>query len=295
MLAPKHSSSPFGVVPLAADAHDEVMRLFEHRTPRHVHIDWREMADWLPHPGLRCYVGGQNGRVQSVLGATIHDSPDGQDAAWLRFALPGSAFRPGPTLDPLWEALRADLSASGVGIVALLVINRWVEEIATRWGFEETNAVITLVRRRGPIPLPPVPPVTLRELGKDTSELDTVARIDAEAFDSIWRYDRDTLAAAQEHAATFTCLERNGEMLGYQLSTAHGESGHLARLAVLPEAQGQGYGSALVGGMLRTFEQRGISVITVNTQEDNLRSQQLYDRLGFIPTGHRAPVWTLAL
>jgi ribosomal-protein-alanine N-acetyltransferase len=294
MLAPKHDT-PLRVAPLGPRAHDEVARLFERRMPRHVHIDWRELVDWLPHPGLHCYVGRQNGRVESVLGATVHDSPDGRDAAWLRFALPASGLRPGPTLDPLWETLRADLIASGVEVAALLVISRWVEEVATRWGFEETNAVITLVRRRGPIPLPPVPPVTIREMGRDTGELDTVARLDAAAFDPIWRYDRDTLATAQAHAATFSCLERDGEMLGYQLSTAHGESGHLARLAVLPEAQGQGYGSALVGGMLRHFERRGITVITVNTQEDNLRSQRLYDRLGFIPTGHRAPVWTLNL
>lgn len=294
MLAPKPSSAPLRVVPLGPDAHDEVARLFERRTPRHVHIDWRELVDWLPHPGLRCYVGRQNGQVQTVLGATLHAPVAGSGAAWLRFALPASTLRPGLALDPLWEALRADLIGRGVRVVALLVINRWVEEFATRWGFTETNAVITLVRRRGPVPRSPAPPVVIREIGS-TDELDAVVRIDAAAFGSIWRYDRDTLLAAQAHAAIFTCLERGGEMLGYQLSTGHGESGHLARLAVLPEVQGRGYGSALVGGVIRHFERRGISVITVNTQEDNLRSQRLYDRLGFSPTGHRAPVWTLAL
>ena len=47
--------------------------------------------------------------------------------------------------------------------------------------------------------------------------------------------------------------------------------------------------------MLRFFQQRGISLITVNTQADNLRSQRLYHRLGFEVLGPSAPVWTLDL
>jgi ribosomal protein S18 acetylase RimI-like enzyme len=84
-------------------------------------------------------------------------------------------------------------------------------------------------------------------------------------------------------------------VLGYQLSTSHSRDGHLARLAVLPDFQGRGLGGMLIGEMVRFFEGRGVTTLTVITQEDNLASQHLYRRLGFDYTGHRVPVWSINL
>ncbi|HLV44537.1 MAG TPA: GNAT family N-acetyltransferase, partial [Aggregatilineales bacterium] len=189
---------------------------------------------------------------------------------------------------------REDLARAGIGQVGLVVINPWVTDFITRWGFRETNAVVTMQRRSGPIPAAPEPPLVLREV-RSAGELAEIAWLDAQAFGPLWQYDRDTLAAARREAATFTRLERDGQLLGYELSTRHVGSAHLARLAVLPGEQGQGLGGLLVGHMLRFFEARGIHLITVNTQEDNIRSQRLYKRLGFEFTGHRAPVWEAEL
>jgi ribosomal-protein-alanine N-acetyltransferase len=153
--------------------------------------------------------------------------------------------------------------------------------------------VITLRRETGPIPDPPQPPLTIREVS--ISELDAIAGLDAGAFEPIWHHNRAALESASRQAATFTVIENGREMLGYQLSTWHMDSGHLARLAIRPDRQGQGLGAALVGGMLRFFAERDIAMITVNTQADNTTSQRLYRRLGFEASGHSVPFWSIDL
>ena len=289
--------------PLQRRDHREVARLFRLSPQAHTHIDWRTLEEWVhvaetPQAEDGSVLDGwlvrQDGDIRSVLAATVHQTPQGERIAWLRFILPGTSLRQQEVLDALWGALSADLRERGVGQVALIIMDRWVTDFAAGWGFTETNAVVTRRRRQGPEPPPPDPPLVMREV-RGPAELDGVVRVDQAAFHGIWQYGRDTLAAAQREAATFSRLERDGQTVGYQLSTRHAASGHLARLAVLPEAQGQGYGRLLIGHLLRFFEERGISLITVNTQEDNIRSLRLYTGLGFEFTGHRAPVWTLDL
>jgi len=153
--------------------------------------------------------------------------------------------------------------------------------------------VITLKRRRGPMPTVEAPYV-VRDV-ESAEDMARIADLDAAAFDPPWVYGLDTLQVAQRYASTLTVIEQKGEMLGYQLSTQHGLDGHLARLAVLPHMQGHGLGGMLIGEMVRFFAGRGISTVTVNTQEDNLHSQHLYERVGFVRTGHSVPVWMFDL
>lgn len=280
--------------PLQAKDFREVARLFRRTTQQHAHIDWRSLEEWLPDPAFHGWVVRSSGRIGAVMAATTQLPPSRSGVAWLRFMLPGALAGQERTLDALWEALREHLIAIEIKQVALIVINTWVTNVIARWGFRERNAVVTMQRRSGEIPAAPEPPLVLREV-RSAGELAEIAWLDARAFGPLWQYDRDTLAAARREAATFTRLERDGQLLGYELSTRHVGSAHLARLAVLPGEQGQGLGGLLVGHMLRFFEARGIHLITVNTQEDNIRSQRLYKRLGFEFTGHRAPVWEAEL
>lgn len=280
--------------PLRERDHQSVSHLFRYSTYTHSHIDWRNLEEWLPSPAFVGWVAREGSEITSMLGATIHQPPSSPAVAWLRFMLPAWTTTQQRTLDGLWEALRDDLYERGVRQVALIIINGWVRSVASRWGFMETNAVVTLQRQGGPIPPPPEPPLSIHDV-HGPAELDEVVRVDSAAFAPLWQYSRDTLAAARREAATFTRLERDGQTIGYQLSTGHSSNAHLARLAVLPGEQGRGSGGLLIGEMLRFFEARNVSLITVNTQEDNLRSQHLYRRLGFEFTGHRAPVLTVDL
>ena len=84
-------------------------------------------------------------------------------------------------------------------------------------------------------------------------------------------------------------------IVGYQMSTLYFDGAHLARLAVTPRVQGQRVGSALVEDMLGHFHQRGVQTMTVNTQQSNAISQQLYERQGFRRNGYDLPVWICSL
>ncbi len=280
-------------VRLAERDHSQVARLFRQAPRTHLHLDWRTLDAWLGSPALRCWVLREGGHPHALLGATLHQPPGERKVAWLRMMVPAVMGRD-PALDMLWETLREDLRAEGVGQIALMALDDWAARQVEGWGFEHTNAVVTLRRFGTDMPPEPDARYTLREIAT-YADLDAVAALDARAFAPLWQYSRETLLVAQQHAATFTVLEEDGMVVGYQLSTWHAGSGHLARLAVEPARQGEGLAKILINGVIRYLEARNTHVLTVNTQEDNIRSQRLYRRMGFERTGHDAPVWTLNL
>jgi ribosomal protein S18 acetylase RimI-like enzyme len=63
-------------------------------------------------------------------------------------------------------------------------------------------------------------------------------------------------------------------------------------LAVRPDAQGRGLGTALVGDLIDRILNSGGSRLTVNTQADNAASLALYHKLGFRLTGEQFLVYT---
>jgi [ribosomal protein S18]-alanine N-acetyltransferase len=111
----------------------------------------------------------------------------------------------------------------------------------------------------------------------------------------MWQLDVGTLRQAARMAFSFTIAELDGKNLGYQISTVYNDGVHLARLATLPEAQGNGIGGVLLGDMIERFLRRGFQAATVNTQRSNEQSQRLYKRYGFEFTGLNMPVWSLKL
>jgi ribosomal-protein-alanine N-acetyltransferase len=286
--------APSEVTWLAPDDHRWIIGEVERASRRHLHLDWQILPEMLRSDDFRCRVVRQGGRIRSVVGASAQASAwHTERVAWIRLLLPGDHARSEPSLDHLWDTLRADLKAEGISQVGLLALEPWVEQLVSHWGFEHANSVITLMRRRGSIPVPAAGALRVREITQD--DLDAVAALDGLAFDPFWHHSRAGLETAWKQAATFTVLENDGELLGYQLSTWHIDSGHLARLAVRPDSQGQGLGGLLVGEMLRFFDARRVSQITVNTQADNFASQRLYQRLGFEPADHSVDFWTTSL
>jgi ribosomal protein S18 acetylase RimI-like enzyme len=123
------------------------------------------------------------------------------------------------------------------------------------------------------------------------SDLKAVEAVDVEAFSSIWQNSLSSLEVAFRQAAVATVAEVDGQIVGYQISTATPVGGHLARLAVKPKFQHQGIGSGLLTDLLAQFELRGANSVTVNTQHDNLVSLTLYEKAGFKRIGEEYPVY----
>jgi [ribosomal protein S18]-alanine N-acetyltransferase len=140
---------------------------------------------------------------------------------------------------------------------------------------------------RAPVSLPS--DISIRPMNFD--DLSFVEEIDTSSFGSVWQNSQVSLELAFRQAAVATVVEREGQLVAYQISTPTPMGGHLARLAVHPGFQGLGIGYALVRDMLSQFERRGAQCVSVNTQQDNYVSLSLYEKAGFRRTGEEYPVF----
>jgi len=117
---------------------------------------------------------------------------------------------------------------------------------------------------------------------------DAVLALDQRAFASssaFWRFDRAALAEAGQ--ATGSSRRRlirgtGGHPVGHAVTGRTSTIGFLQRLAVDPDAEGRGIGSALVVDALRWLGRTGAREAWVNTPPDNLRARDLYLRHGFV-------------
>jgi len=111
----------------------------------------------------------------------------------------------------------------------------------------------------------------------------SVLAVDARAFKGFWRFDK--LALAEARSATpsrrFRVAKVGNDIVGYAVTGRAGPRGYLQRLAVDPEAQGQGIGTMLVHDSFDWLRRRGAEESLVNTQETNLTALSLYERLGY--------------
>jgi ribosomal-protein-alanine N-acetyltransferase len=84
-------------------------------------------------------------------------------------------------------------------------------------------------------------------------------------------------------------------LVGYAEARLTRYGAHIGRLAVRPRFQGQGIGQRLLQETLTRLWQHEVAQVTLNTQEENRSSQQLYHRLGFRSFGRRIAVWERSL
>ncbi|MDW8327949.1 MAG: GNAT family N-acetyltransferase [Anaerolineales bacterium] len=270
-----------------------IRALTSHEQRVHMHLDWLPVEDWL---GMQPFiVAERRGRVVGALACP----PDLPEVAWVRLIALADDVEAGRIWESLWTPARQELARQPGLSVAGLSLAAWTVPLYEAAGFARTHEVVTLRRslarpvsarfaanRRRPAVI-----VRLAEERDHPAILQT----DAAAFDSPWRLSPAMLRAALAQADHLTLAEQDGRVVGYQLTTANGGAAHLARLAVIPEAQGRGIGSALVAELLEHYRRRGGREITVNTQHNNMASLAVYRRLGFELTGERMPVYQLAL
>lgn len=116
-----------------------------------------------------------------------------------------------------------------------------------------------------------------------------LAHLDAKTFTPLWHFGeenlREMLFTSRLQVATVDDL-----LIGYTAISYSGGHAHLARLAVHPHWQGQGYGRRLLEDALLDAQRHGINTVMLNTQVHNQRAQQLYRSYGFRPTGQVVPV-----
>jgi [ribosomal protein S18]-alanine N-acetyltransferase len=250
----------------------------------HRHLDWISPLDLVEaQPFLAM---DQEGKLEAALSCPI----DPPGVAWIRLFVASSTVSYEAAWQLLWQETRKRLLEAGGAQVAAIALHRWLGDMLERTGFKQVNDVVFLVWDNL-YTLEPArhPTVTIRPMVRE--DLESVSRIDQAAFKPIWRNSIQSLHAAYDQAHIATVAEDEGSLVAYQISTAGHMGGHLARLAVHPRKQGHGIGKTVLVDALRKFQAGNINRVTVNTQEDNVKSIRLYERVGFKMTGERYSVF----
>jgi ribosomal-protein-alanine N-acetyltransferase len=165
----------------------------------------------------------------------------------------------------------------------------WLSDELERHGFE-TREWVAAFEREGaaPPPHPVLVPATLRQA--HFNDLPFLLALDNLAFEHIWHKSAGNFSEALVQAGSFQVALLDNKVVAFEWSEMYGKHAHLTRLAVHPAYQGQGIGAQLLYQAIIDVLGQGATRITLNTQENNQRSQLLYERFGFVNTGYRMPV-----
>ena len=256
---------------------DDAARFLASAHRRHLHLDWSQPLELV---GSAPFLIAQRGRQWL---ACLACPPDPVDVAWLRlFAVaPGAPLT--PSFRKLIQAVVPEVARMGTSRISALATRTWLRPLLEDTGFAPTNEMTFFEWDGGP--LDPVGQSAIRDMLPE--DLPAVQAVDERAFQPPWQHSQKSLEQALEAAALASVYELEGQIVGYQISTASALGAHLARLAVEPRYQGRGIGRELVLHALTALGRLGLGRMTVNTQADNLPSQRLYQSLGFRETGMR--------
>jgi len=252
----------------------------------HRHLDWFSSLDWIGHhPYLVEFNDDQ-------IGAALCAAPENADAAWIRlYSVCKGCDVSAPWGRLLPQALKA-LQKQGVRQLATLAIRPWFKSLVKDSGFVNRQNIVVM-EWQGTFPKEKTlnNEIIIRPMHLD--DLAAVEVIDHEAFPPLWQNSFAALNKAYGQTGISTVAVKDGEIVGYQISTTMTIYGHLARLAVSPAHQHQGIAYMLVLEVLRQFERLGFWRITVNTQSDNHYSAKLYQKLNFKRTGEEIKVFEM--
>ncbi|HXF64596.1 MAG TPA: GNAT family N-acetyltransferase [Caldilineaceae bacterium] len=272
-----------------------VRRLLKEAFYRYVDAGAEDLPHLLAHASGA--VGEENGRAWGFLSVQLEDRPstlppDAPTRAYLKVLAALRPFHPGDTLRRLLPLVEAQFGRQPGGVQIISYgADHWLEPALLAAGFVEVERVQfyqldRLARRvEG---LPPLPPLLNLTPGHPDF-LDELARLDAAAFPPLWHFGTKDLFELLMRGRVQLAW-RQGVLAGYSAICANSSSeGQLARLAVHPDFQGQGIGRGLLSDAV-AYAANEFSVLILNTQLTNTRSQTLYKGFGFRPIGAPVPV-----
>lgn len=252
----------------------------------HRHLEWRDPLSWIGHKPF--LVLEHNREIVGALACP----PDPPGVAWVRLFASQGAADEREIWRLLWVAAASELASIPGIMTAAIVMVKWMAPLLEHSGFSTHQELVLLERSNADFINHPKEKDSASIRPMATHDLDNVTTVDATAFHPLWQNTYSDLARAYSRAYLAAVAEMDRRVVGYHISTRTAKGIHLARLAVLPEWQGQGIGRALVDDLISQAGRRGIHLITVNTQSDNAASLALYREAGFLETGERFPVYT---
>jgi ribosomal protein S18 acetylase RimI-like enzyme len=185
---------------------------------------------------------------------------------------------------PLVEALLSACAADGCPLAIFndtseLRQHRWYAEL----GFELIQEIM-VYELHGLPAVRPARPLRLRfERITSPTAPPELLEVDHRAFPYLWWNSEEEFEnyLEQPHVRVYLGRDAAGEAVAYAGITLYQGWGHLDRLAVLPDRQGQGYGLETLAFAAEQVYATGARRLGLSTQADNERSQRLYERFGF--------------
>lgn len=271
--------------PATLNDHQQLSNLIFFETRIHRHLDWRSPLEWL---GARFYWAlDESGQITAALACP--QETDG--VAWVRLFVHAGRWSAQSAWNMLWATAQDTIAQAGGAKVAAIVMQPWFGDVLAASGFENRQQVVMLEWKYPAQGWNEAGDIRIRRM--EETDLPNVEKLDAASFVPLWQNSLESLRRAFAQALVTTVAENeNSEIVGYQLSTGGGGRAHLARLAVHPSMQGRGVGRALLNNLFARLVPGGYSKITVNTQNDNEASLNLYQKMGFKLTGEQYPVYT---
>jgi ribosomal protein S18 acetylase RimI-like enzyme len=122
----------------------------------------------------------------------------------------------------------------------------------------------------------------MRVTPSDRYAIGSLIQVDHAAFPWLWRNSRHEFEVyLRTPGVDVLLIAEQGVPIAYTGSTMFAGWGHLDRIAVAPEQQGQGRGRDALVLAIGAMRRQGAARIALSTQGTNLRSQRLYERCGF--------------
>jgi len=190
--------------------------------------------------------------------------------------------------DQTINEMMAHLADRGVTTVLTTALAHHDQQPFKVAGFQPVEH-LALLHRALDLTIPPAPVRAVhrvRRLG--ARHLAEALAVDGAAFTGstdIWRFDTSAFAEACDATDVNRrrLVRRHGRTAGFALTGRTARIGFVQRLAVHPDHQRVGVGSALLADALTWLIRHGVRDVWVNTQPDNRPAQALYGRHGFVP------------
>lgn len=264
-----------------------IVKFFKRNLVIHRHLDWCPAIEWVGNsPFLMLEKDRQ-------LQALLVCPPDPKGVYWIRilaslFTVPIEECY--HALFPV--ALEKIRTADNNSVITSIAYQDWMKSMLTRNGWEICQHVVQLRWNRGnSANLPENYPGGINIRSMNLPDIPEVALIDQACFDFLWQHSEVSLRRAYEQSTYCTVAEKDDILVGYQITTLQRNRAHIARLAVLPGFQRQRIGSCLVSNVINQFRKPWTREISVNTQQDNIKSLGLYKKLGFDLTHESFPIF----
>jgi len=276
------------IIEATQDDYEQLANFLNQNNQIHRHLDWFSSLDWLgSHPFL---LEKKNDTILAALCAV----PENDEVAWIRLFGVRKDLPPQESWHRLLRRATQKLRETNRRSLAALALHTWFEALLVNAEFINRQDIIVL-EWQGDLSKKGLQnkDINIRRMVMD--DLPIVQRIDQLAFPPLWQNSMAALTKAFKQTGISTVALIDDQIVGYQISTSMTIYGHLARLAVHPDYQRRGIAKVLVYNLLKRFEKRGFSRVTVNTQSDNTPSLNLYKKFNFRRTSESIRVYETEL